>query len=59
MSTIHYLQEVEKDWSKDREKVIPGKCQQQSWCGYINIRQMDFKGKKKVIRTMPASKIGI
>lgn len=25
------------------EKDMPGKFQQQSWCGYINFRQMLFK----------------
>lgn len=30
------------------EKDIPGKFQQQNWCGYINITQMDFKGGKKL-----------
>lgn len=34
-----YLQEVEKGWNKNMEKDIPGKCQQQSWCGDVNIRQ--------------------
>lgn len=40
------------------EKDVPGKFQQQSWCGYINISKCSLK-REKIIRAMAVSKIGI